>query len=735
MQTPTLAEAEASPSTASASTSNPGGRPGPGPAPDLAQSGEDRFVPERGSRASMGRWLTAVVLTAVAVAILASAVLIETFARAHAERRAVQSLRQVGIDFRDALDRGMAQQFKEVRVLAQLDTFRGGSPADMRRALDQIQIGFDHFAWLGVTDTEGKVLAAAGGLLDGVNVAQRPWFQGARRGPFVGDVHAAVLLERLLPRQSDPWRFVDFALPLQDNNGQPRGVFGVHLSWSWARQIKSELIDATMASHQADALILSRDGSVILGPANMEGKKMALPDDPSAALRRHVYEGNDYFAVTVPTQGYGPYPGLGWTVMVRQPVGIALEDYYRLRRQIFYTAIILFALAVPLCWWQARRLAQPLKQLSRAIARRQHLTDEALPQVGGYREAAVLSHALTELARRQAQQEASLAQLNASLEERVRSRTLALEDAMQRQEASERRLRTITDNLPVLISYIDAEQRLRFLNATFRTWLGTEPEAALGKTLLETIGPVLYEQRLPALKGALAGVRQRFETRSESNGVMRDLLTEYVPDLRADGTVAGVYTLSTDVTAFKQVERELDQLSRVDPLTGLPNRRQFDQRLSEALARARRSGHMLALMFMDLDRFKQVNDTLGHAAGDVVLQTFAARVRAAVRETDVLCRLAGDEFVLIMENLKDPAEAGLLAQKLLDTVQAPLEVMGSEVPLATSIGVACTTADAESDVAFLARADDALYAAKAAGRGCWRMAPPAPAASTETPWG
>lgn len=720
MQTPTLAEA--------ASTS-------PAPAATPAQSEEDRFVPERGSRASMGRWLTAVVLTAVAVAILASAVLIETFARAHAERRAVQSLRQVGIDFRDALDRGMAQQFKEVRVLAQLDTFRGGSPADMRRALDQIQIGFDHFAWLGVADPQGKVLAAAGGLLDGVNVSQRPWFQGAQRGPFVGDVHSAVLLERLLPRQSDPWRFVDFAIPLMDNNGQPRGVFGAHLSWSWARQIKAELIDATMASHQADALILSLDGAVILGPANMEGKKLPMLDASSAALRRQTYDGTDYFAVAVPTQGYGPYPGLGWTVMVRQPVSIALEDYYRLRRQIFYTALILMALAVPLCWWQARRLARPLNQLSRAIARRQHLTDEALPQVGGYREAAVLSHALTELARRQAQQEASLAQLNASLEERVRSRTLALEDAMQRQEASERRLRTITDNLPVLISYIDDQQRLRFLNATFRTWLGTEPDAVIGKTLLETIGPVLYEQRQPALKGALAGVRQRFETRSESNGVMRDLLTEYVPDLRADGTVAGVYTLSTDVTAFKQVERELDQLSRVDPLTGLPNRRQFDQRLSEALARARRSGQILALMFMDLDRFKQINDTLGHAAGDVVLQTFAARVRGAVRETDVLCRLAGDEFVLIAENLNESAEAGLLAQKLLAAVQAPLEVMGSAVQLSTSIGVACTTADAESDVAFLARADDALYAAKAAGRGRWHMAPPAAPASTETPWG
>jgi diguanylate cyclase (GGDEF)-like protein/PAS domain S-box-containing protein len=683
----------------------------------------------------MGRWLTAVVLSAVAMALLSSVVLIENFARAHAERRAVQSLRQVGIDFRDALDRGMAQQFKEVRVLAQLDTFRGLDAAEMRRALDQIQIGFDHFAWLGVADTNGKVLAAAGGLLEGVDVSQRPWFQGAQRGPFVGDIHAAVLLERLLPRQSDPWRFVDFAIPLLDNNGRLRGVFGAHLSWSWARQIKSELIDATMASHQADALILSKAGLVILGAANMEGKKLALPPDAAAGLRRQRFEGVDYFAISVPTQGYGPYPGLGWTVMVRQPVSVALQDYYQLRKQIVLSALILLALAVPLCWWQARRLARPLNQLSRAITNRQHLGDAALPEVGGYREAAVLSHALTELARRQAQQDASLDQLNASLEERVRSRTLALEDAMQRQEASERRLRTITDNLPVLIAYIDAEQRLRFLNATFRTWLGTEPEAALGRTLLETIGPVLYEQRQPALKGALAGVRQRFETRSESNGVVRDLLTEYVPDLRPDGTVAGVYTLSTDVTAFKQVERELDQLSRVDPLTGLPNRRQFDQRLSEALARARRSGKILALMFMDLDRFKQVNDSLGHAAGDVVLQTFAERVRGAVRETDVLCRLAGDEFVLIVENLIGPADVGPMAQKLLDVVSAPLMVMGSPVAMSTSIGIACTSAESESEVAFLARADDALYAAKAAGRACWRLAPGPVSGSTETPWG
>lgn len=695
----------------------------PTPEPGAA-AGTDAFVPPPGSRASLGVWLTAMVLAAVAVALLISALLIENFARAHAERRAIESLRQVAMDFRDALDRGMAQQFKEVRVLAQLEPFRRvDDPEAMRRALDQVQVGFDHFAWLGVTDARGKVLAAAGGLLDGVDVSKRPWWQGSKNGqPFVGDVHAALLLEKLLPRRNEPWRFVDFAVPLLDDRGQLRGVFGVHLSWGWARQIKSELIDATMASHQADALVLGKDGAVILGPSELEGKTMTLGAETGHGLRHHEVDGADYYAVSVPSQGYGPYPGLGWTVLVRQPVAVALADYYQLRRQIVWSAVLLLAAAVPLSWWLARRMSRPLNELAEAIAQRRHLSEDALPTLRGYREAALLSHALNDLAHRQAEQDRALAQLNASLELRVEARTLELHDAMLQQESSERRLRTIADNLPVLISYIDAQERLRFLNDTFRSWMGMAPDEALGRPLLDVIGPVLHAQRQPYLKAALAGVRQRFETRSETNGIARDMLAEYVPDIRPDGSVAGVYTLATDITAFKQVERELDQLSRIDPLTGLPNRRQFESRLSEALARARRNRRTLALMFLDLDHFKQVNDQLGHAAGDAVLKTFAQRVRGALRETDQLCRLAGDEFVLILENLNGPDEAALVAQKVLDAVAPPLTLQGQELRLSTSIGVACHDGGQESDAALLGRADDALYAAKADGRGRWRMA-------------
>lgn len=686
---------------------------------------QDLTRPRR-DRLSLGSWLTAAVLSAVLLAVLSCAWLIENFARAHAERRATESLRQIALDFRDALDRGMAQQFQEVKVLSQLELFqRHEDVPAMRRALEQIRLGFGHFAWLGVTDAEGQVLAAGGGLLEGVNVSKRPWWQGGKVGPFVGDVHAAVLLEKLLPKQNEPWRFVDFALPLRDERGRYLGVFGVHLSWAWARQIKSELIDAAMESHAAEALVVGQDGTVLLGPPALEGRKLALDMGTIGAAQRYSDAGVDYFAVTAATRGQGSYPGLGWTVLMRMPTSVALADYQRLRGQIVMVALALVALSVPLAWLLARRLSSPLERLAAVISARRHLGDEPLSRVGGYREVALLSGALADLSARQAHQDATLAELNASLEQRVEQRTAELQQALRQLQAGERRLRTIADNLPVLISYIDREQRLQFLNATFKPWMDIDPVRALGQRLPELIGPEAYEPRRHALRQALGGERASFETEAESGGVKRLLRADYIPDLLEDGSVAGVYTLAIDITAAKLVEQHLDRLSRVDELTGLPNRRQFDERLDEALARSRRNAQGMALIFLDIDKFKQINDGLGHAAGDQVLQEFARRLSRCVRSTDMVARLGGDEFVLILEGLHQPDEAELVAGKILHAMQAPVQLPTGAQPLATSMGIAAYGGgpdDLPAAAELLARADEALYRAKGAGRGCFRWA-------------
>ncbi len=284
--------------------------------------------------------------------------------------------------------------------------------------------------------------------------------------------------------------------------------------------------------------------------------------------------------------------------------------------------------------------------------------------------------------------------------------------------ASEHGMRAIADSLPVLITYLDAQLRLRFLNATFLEWLGIDPAAALGRPLREVIGPELFAQREAHLTRALAGERQQFELCSTALGINRHIQNTYIPDQRPDGRVVGIYALSTDITPMKLAEQRLAELARSDTLTGLPNRRQFDERLALALARGRRDvNSLLALLFLDIDHFKAVNDGHGHGVGDAVLQQFAARLRDCVRSTDLVARLAGDEFVLVLEGLAEAEDAAAVAQKILDAMRDPIGLgEGLDLSVGTSIGVATLRGGAATPQQLTARADAALYRAKREGR-------------------
>jgi diguanylate cyclase (GGDEF)-like protein/PAS domain S-box-containing protein len=305
---------------------------------------------------------------------------------------------------------------------------------------------------------------------------------------------------------------------------------------------------------------------------------------------------------------------------------------------------------------------------------------------------------------------------------------LAASVQREREEGA-RRISTITDNLPILISYIDSNERVQFLNGTFSQWLGLDLAASIGRPLADVINPPHYAKQADALRRALAGERMEFEVRSVALGVERDLRNIYVPDLDRDGKVAGIYTLSTDVTALKHVERQLSALARTDSLTGLANRHQFDEKLLEALARAARTGKAMALMFLDIDLFKTINDSLGHAAGDEVLKEFARRLKLAVRTTDSIARLAGDEFVIILEGLNDRAEPQAIARKILSQISRPFDIGGREQQVSTSLGIAFHKDGAITPSELLAQADHALYEAKAAGRNTYRMAGQAMAAA------
>lgn len=263
----------------------------------------------------------------------------------------------------------------------------------------------------------------------------------------------------------------------------------------------------------------------------------------------------------------------------------------------------------------------------------------------------------------------------------------------------------------------DAVDRIVMVNPAFLNLTGLTPTEVLGHSA-ELLGlPPLRESHLPGVIDALqSGQRWCGESRQVcQDGRALDTWLS-VCALRNDAhKITQHIRLFSDISVLKAQQRELAEQARHDSLTGLPNRRAFGERLGQAMARAHRSQQVLAVLFLDLDGFKAVNDRYGHAAGDKLLIEVAARLLTCVRLTDCVCRLAGDEFTLILEGAGNEDEVVRICQRIVDRLSVPHDMAGDAVVATPSIGAAlmlpCETADA-----LCQRADTAMYAAKRAGK-------------------
>jgi diguanylate cyclase (GGDEF)-like protein/PAS domain S-box-containing protein len=272
---------------------------------------------------------------------------------------------------------------------------------------------------------------------------------------------------------------------------------------------------------------------------------------------------------------------------------------------------------------------------------------------------------------------------------------------------------------PAGFGFLDQDLRHVRVNEALAEIMGHERHEIEGRTLRE-LAPMNGDVLEPLARAVLESGEAVHGIEIENSGGFWHLVS-YYPVPASTGLV-GVATAVTDVTHLKDVERRLEETNRrltvlatTDELTQLPNRRLLDEQLELALARARRGGLAVVILNFDLDRFKDVNDSLGHAYGDRLLVEFAACLRAGARDTDVVARVGGDEFVIMLADL-DVQDAPALAQTVVDRIRGrlatPLEIDAVELKVEASIGIAIHPVDARDAAGLLAAADASMYAGK-----------------------
>jgi diguanylate cyclase (GGDEF)-like protein/PAS domain S-box-containing protein len=283
---------------------------------------------------------------------------------------------------------------------------------------------------------------------------------------------------------------------------------------------------------------------------------------------------------------------------------------------------------------------------------------------------------------------------------------------------SAEKLRLFADNVPAITVSWDENLRCRFANKAFAAVFGLAVEDVIGKHLRELYGEEVYREVQGHFVQALQGYPVTYQrTRKLQSGEPRYLEIKLLPHIGHDGKVLGCFAVTTDITEHKLAAERIQRVAHHDSLTGLPNRLLFNDRLNQAINLAKRGSRQVALLYLDLDKFKPVNDSLGHAAGDELLQAVTARIRHQVRESDTVARVGGDEFAVILPDIARREEAETVARKIIAVLATPFQ-LGSQaqsVDIGTSIGIALYPADARDADGLVKAADAAMYSAKQVG--------------------
>ena len=291
--------------------------------------------------------------------------------------------------------------------------------------------------------------------------------------------------------------------------------------------------------------------------------------------------------------------------------------------------------------------------------------------------------------------------------------------ALEKLRESEERFSSTMKLAAIGIAHVEEGGRFRYVNPQLCEMLGYTEQELLAMTVKEVSHPgdanVTDELRDQLRSGGIQSFKtEKRYLRKDGSAIWVGLTIACKRD-RA-GRCEYDISVVEDISSRKGAEERIQYLATHDGLTGLPNRVMFTQLLGLSIETARRYDRKLAVLFIDLDRFKVINDTLGHEAGDVLLREIAARLRECLRASDVVARLGGDEFVVLLQEINDPAQAAAVARNILTVVMKPVVILGQECRVTASVGVCLHPDDGQDDQSIMKNADMAMYLAKEEGK-------------------
>jgi len=552
---------------------------------------------------------------------------------------------------------------------------------------------------------------------------------------------AAVWTEPYFDQGAGNITMVTFSVPFY-RHGRVAGIATVDLDLGRLLEL-AEIQD----SDQSNLFILSRGGNFVY-PQNKTELIMPLLAGSAGIPKAHavklqpLLDSKSTQFLEMPTAdeknlwySMAQIKTANWSFLVRLDPEVTLKEMNKFESLIFLLILLTLVLGTFVAWFLVGRIINPIGRLANAVEEITHgnlavvVTPESNDEVGQ------LARNFSSMAQRLAERERALVSLNEALESRVQERTTELHERQVK-------LETIIDTAMDAVVQMDSAGIIIGWNAQAEKIFGWGRDEAIGRMLHETIIPPHFrEVHLRGLHHYLSsGEGPMLYSRIEVNALHRsgnEFLVELsVTPVMTEGK-REFNAFIRDITDRKQAEDNIKQLAFFDPLTQLPNRRLLMDRLQQALASCARNRQMGALLFIDLDNFKTLNDTLGHDIGDLLLQQVAERLVACVRDGDTVARLGGDEFVVMLEDLgEDPQEAAfrteIAGEKIRTSLNQPYQLSGHDHTSTPSIGV---TLFSDSQIRLdelMKRADIAMYQSKKSGRNTIRFFDPDMQAAVET---